>query len=307
MTQMIQSSINPQSAKTIIRLFRFLACMAACGWVMGIGTAVSADSNQVLQISAITIPGKKFDPPYDKQLNLGPFPEETVFYFGASSNADHTPLRLRCRLEGYEEEWHEGGPEMYLIVRFYNESGDNIDQVKYTVRGTSPGWTGNLRNSPLTHRRETVTVPPNAARVMVVLSSAGPPATIGVYIVQGLTVSKRSTPGVEGEAIIMAPLSGPPEGGLDQMPRRWERDGTRPTMAKLVEVGEDLTRAFAIVDDDSLGHAEWHNEKPLAPRVKADDRLVVEWNEMFSMGVSDFHLLGYSKLPWVPIGSDYLS
>lgn len=280
-----------------IRQIRKLATgLVAGGLLLSFASIVSAASNDVLQINRITIPGKQIEPPFDKELNLGPFPAETVFYFGPTEKPEHTPLRTRCQLEGFEERWHEGGGEMYLIVRFYNESGDNIDQVKYTVRGTSPGWTGSFSTSPLTHRREAITVPTNSARVMVVLSSAGPPATIGVYVIQGLTISKRGTNLADAESIVMSPLSGPLDGNRDNAPARWERDGTRPTMAKVVEVGEDRTRAFAIVDDDPRGHAEWHNDKAFAPRVSANDRLVIEWNEMFSMGVSDFRVQGYQQL-----------
>jgi len=253
-------------------------------------------SNDALQIDAITIPGKQIKPPFGQEVNLGPFPDETTFYFGPAPNSEPMPLRIRCQLEGHEQTWHEGGGEMYLIVRFYNEAGDSIDQVKYTVQGTSPGWTGSLQTSPFTHRRETIAVPTNAARVMVVLSSAGPPATIGVYVIQGLTISKRGTNDSAPDTLVMAPLSGPSEGSLDEPPRFWERDGNRPTMAKLVEVGVDRLKAFAIVDDNPLNHAEWHNDRIHAPRVTSKDRLVIEWNEMFSMGVSDFRAQSYAKL-----------
>jgi signal transduction histidine kinase len=253
-------------------------------------------SNDAVQINSITIPGKQIKPPFNQEVNLGSFPEETVFYFGPSPKSEHTPLRIRCQLEGHEQTWHEGGGEMYLIVRFYNEAGDNIDQVKYTVRGTSPGWTGSLQTSPFTHRRETIDVPTNATRVMMVHSSAGPPATIGVYVIQGLTLSKRGTNDSDPDTLLMAPLSGPSEGSLDAPPEYWERDGNRKTMAKLVEVGMDRLRALAIVDDNSINHAEWHNDWAHAPKVVPQDRLIVEWNEMFSMGVSDFRSQSYSKL-----------
>ncbi|HEU5124513.1 MAG TPA: sensor histidine kinase [Verrucomicrobiae bacterium] len=267
------------------------------GIFLGVESIYGATSNAVLQVRDITAAGKRIEPPFNKEVNLGPFPEDTVFYFGPVDKPEHSPLRIRCQLEGYEETWHEGGGEMYLIVRFYNASGDNIDQVKYTVRGTSPGWTGDVRTSPLTHRRETVIVPTNSARVMLVLSSAGPPATIGAYVVQGLTISKRGTNSTELESTLMPPLSVlPHDGSVDEVPAGWERDGIRPTMAKLTEVGEDRTLAFAIIDDDPLGHAEWHNDKSLAPKVAANDRLVIEWNEMFSMGVSDFRVQTYQEL-----------
>jgi signal transduction histidine kinase len=131
---------------------------------------------------------------------------------------------------------------------------------------------------------------------MIVLSSAGPPATIGVYVIQGLTISKRGTNVADADTVVMAPLSGPPGGNLEEAPRRWERDGNRPTMAKLVEVGANRLRAFAIVDDDPLNHAEWHNERAFTPRVTPQDRLVIEWNEMFTMGVSDFRSQGFPRL-----------
>lgn len=289
----------------VARLFHheWLACvlrrsvmvMMAAG-VLSWESVLLGASNEVLQIHAITVSGKRIDPPFADVVNLGAFPGETLFYFRPVEKPVRQPLRLRCQLDGHEQVWHEGGGEMYLIVRFYNEAGDNIDQIKYTVRGSSQGWTGSIQTSPLTPRRETVIVPTNSARVMVVLSSAGPPATIGVYVVQGLTITKRSANPSDVEAVVMSPLSEPSGEGEDTAPRRWERDGTRPTMAKMVEVGEDRARGFAIVDDDPLGHAEWHNIKVIAPKVTPGDRLVLEWTEMFSMGVSDFREQAYHQL-----------
>ncbi|MGC3961000.1 MAG: ATP-binding protein [Verrucomicrobiota bacterium] len=281
------------SANLLRKRFAFLVVLSLLFSWESMALAVS---NDVLQISTITVSGNRIDPPFASEVNLGAFPGETIFYFRPVEKPEHQPMRMRCQLDGHEQVWHEGGGEMYFIVRFYNEAGDNIDQIKYTVRGASPGWTGSLQTSPLAHRRETIVVPTNSSRVMVVLSSAGPPATIGVYVVQGLTISKRGVNPSDPESIVMAPLLEPIEGNLDEAPKRWERDGTRPTMAKVVEVGEDRTRGFAIIDDDPLGHAEWHNIKSIAPRVMPNDRLVIEWNEMFSMGVSDFREQAYHQL-----------
>jgi len=82
-------------------------------------------------------------------------------------------------LEGYETVWHEGGAEMVLTVRFYNDTGDQISQSIYRVNDESTGWTGSLKSSSLTHRRETLVVPPQATRLLVVISSAGPPIRSG--------------------------------------------------------------------------------------------------------------------------------
>jgi signal transduction histidine kinase len=68
-------------------------------------------------------------------------------------------------------------------------------------------------------------------------------------------------------------------------------------MAKIVEIGQyPKSKALAIVDDDRFAHAEWHNTKQSAPSVSPNDRLVVEWNEMFSIGDSAHHSAEYNLL-----------
>jgi len=84
----------------------------------------------------------------------------------------------------------------------------------------------------------------------------------------------------------------------DDLPTDWIRDGTRPSMAKVVKFGQDpQTKAFAIVDEDRTSHAEWHNLLDSAPAVTPGDTLVVEWNEMYSLGSGSFHEAVYPALP----------
>ena len=91
--------------------------------------------------------------------------------------------------------------EMALTVRFYNDSGDQISQNIYRVNGESTGWTGSLKSSSLTHRRETLVVPPQATRLLIVISSAGPPDAVGIYVVANLVVSKSS--GNSGNVVLL--------------------------------------------------------------------------------------------------------
>ena len=77
----------------------------------------------------------------------------------------------------------------------------------------------------------------------------------------------------------------------------WIRDGTHSSMAKIVQIGRDLpVKAFAIEDNDKFAHAEWRLLGQSAPGVVPGDRLVVEWNEMFSIGVGDFRSMSYPEL-----------
>ncbi len=75
------------------------------------------------------------------------------------------------------------------------------------------------------------------------------------------------------------------------------RDGNHASMAKIVRVGHDsATMAFAILDDDVASHAEWRNTWAFAPVVTPGDNLVIEWNEMYSMGVGDLRQAIYDQL-----------
>jgi hypothetical protein len=219
----------------------------------------------------------------------------------STTSEPRVPFRLRYNLDGYEETWHNGGGEMSVTIRFYDEAGDAISNKSFVIRGESTGWDGTLENSQLNHRRETLTVPAGAASLWVVLSSAGPPSAVGVYVVEGLVVSRFSANNRKPEVLLSSPfdqdqdLAAP--GGND-VPAGWQRGGTHPSMAKIVQVGHyPKTKAFAILDDDRLSHAEWHNTQDIAPRVTPNDNVVVEWNEMFSIGNGENRAAHYDALP----------
>ncbi|MBW8863808.1 MAG: hypothetical protein JF609_02595, partial [Verrucomicrobia bacterium] len=214
-------------------------------------------------------------------VNLGAFPVNIVFRYGPEKSTASPPLRMRYMLEGFEKNWHEAGGEMAMNVRFYNQSGDQIGQNPYPVHGESTGWTGSLKNSALTHRRETLVVPPQAKRLLIVISSAGPPDSIGIYVVANLVVSRT-----DGSVLLRSPFdSESSDHAEDDPPAGWMHDGTRPSIARVVKIGQDpQTCAFAVLDEDLNSHGEWHNILESAPLVNPGEKLVVEWNEMFSMG-----------------------
>jgi signal transduction histidine kinase len=69
-------------------------------------------------------------------------------------------------------------------------------------------------------------------------------------------------------------------------------------MARIVTLGNNPSlEAFAIFDEDPLSHAEWRSSIDHAPAVAPGDNLLVEWNEMYSMGVSDVRQATYARLP----------
>lgn len=257
-----------------------MAVVVSCLLLMTFG-ASATDNISSISIHSVTVNGRSIPFNDRSPANLGPYPINIIFGFGADKGATNPPLRLRYMLDGFEKGWHESGGEMDLAVRFYNHAGDQIGQDLYPVHGESTGWTGSLKNSALTHRRETLIVPSQAERLLISISSAGPPDSVGIYIVADLAVSKT-----DGTVLLRSPFENMPAAHADDdPPTGWMHDGMRPSIARVVKFGQDpQTRAFAVLDEDVSSHGEWHNILDVAPVVTPGERLVVEWNEMYSIG-----------------------
>jgi signal transduction histidine kinase len=280
-------------------LQRYFALSFCFGTVLVTPCASLGQASADLQIQSVSVNGKARPVLQDGEVNLGCSPQRISIAFGAVSNAAPLPLRLRSKLEGVDAAWRQGGGEMYFVIRFCNENGDRVGQESFMVQDDSSGWNGSLETSKLTHRREIVTVPAGASRVWVIISSAGPPSTTGIYVVDDISISRVSTNGYRSEVLLHPPFdhrSG--EASDTQPPQGWCSDGTHPSMAKIVEIGKDpKIRALAIEDDDRFGHAEWRTVKEFAPQVSPNDHLLVEWNEMYSIGEAALKTADYDTLP----------
>src|SRR5690349_6904406 len=68
------------------------------------------------EIQNLVVNGKPVGFRGKERVSLGSFPENVFFSFGPRTNVSEPPLRLRYKLEGYENAWHEGDAEMALYV-----------------------------------------------------------------------------------------------------------------------------------------------------------------------------------------------
>ena len=251
---------------------------------------------QSLQIESVIANGKPIGVPRGSKATLGSFPQNSSFDFQVSIDPSNGPLRIQYQLEGYENHWHEGEGDMALSARFFNEAGDQIHQNIFKVSGQSAGWNGSLKSSSLTHRREALVVPPGASRLWITVSSAGPPDAVGIYLVADLVVSESD--GNAPPKTLLQLNSQSVQIGPEQVPLGWVRDGNHASMAKIVNFGQDpASKGLAVLDDDVISHAEWRTQKEAAPAVAAGQHLIIEWNEMYSIGLGNFHGFHYSDLP----------
>jgi signal transduction histidine kinase len=231
-------------------------------------------------------------------LRLSATARNVVFGFGAATNS--SVLRIRYKLDGFDENWREVPGNMTVSIRFSDTNLDQVGESSFRVVGKTDGWTGELDTSPFTHRHEIITVPARARTLWITLSSAGPPNTVGVYALTNLVLSQL--PGGKDETpLTLLRWGADAKGeqiGPEWVPADWVRSGLRAAMAKVMPVGvNQATRALVLLDDDPAAHGEWASRKEAGPAVAPGDRLQLTWDEASSIGLAGPAEASYPELP----------
>jgi signal transduction histidine kinase len=188
---------------------------------------------------------------------------------------------------------------MRMVIRFIDANQREIAEQVFAVTGESPGWTGSCSDSPWIRRQEVVTVPADAVRFWVVISSAGPPEAVGVFAVRNL-VALPSRGGTNGFRIIppVEPAASKAvEEATQVSPAGWDRGGLRPANARLLRCGPGAEVALAILDDHPTGHADWNTAKVQGPELTPGEKLTLQWEEIYSIGSADYGRVDYTNLP----------
>ncbi len=262
-------------------------------------TTISKAQMPPLRLSSVLVNGRPLSEISNESLRLPANPRNISFSYGPNPQASNAPLRFRCQLDGYEQSWHEHSVLMRMVIRFIDANQHDIGEKEFVVRGESPGWAGSFKDSPWLHRKEIVTVPPEAVRFWVVISSAGPPEAVGVFAVRKLMLwpSQGRTNGFS----LMLPLKQDFNNTVEEVtktsPAGWERGGIRPADARLVRYGTGSDVALAILDDNPQGHADWSTGKLQGRKLTPGEQLSFEWEEVYSVGASDYGNVSYTNLP----------
>ncbi|MDB6068392.1 MAG: putative Integral rane sensor signal transduction histidine kinase, partial [Pedosphaera sp.] len=122
------------------------------------------------------------------RLRISSSAQRMEFRFGPNPTSLNPPLRLRYQLAGFDKEWREAGGEMRLNVRFLDASSNTVNAQDFTVKGESVGWGGAVFQSRFDRRREEVQVPERAIKMQLELFSGGSEQTVGMMVIDDLTV-----------------------------------------------------------------------------------------------------------------------
>jgi signal transduction histidine kinase len=250
-------------------------------------------------VRSVQINGRALSGISNESLQLPAQPAATTFTYAPSSSPSNVPLRFRCQLDGYEQDWHERTTLMRMLIRFIDANQRDIADQVFEVKGESPGWTGRFTDSPWVRRKEVITVPAEADRFWVAISSAGPPEAVGAFAVRNLVVfsDDADTNGIRLIPPVKYDASKADSEAAKVSPVGWGRAGIRPSDAQLLRFGSSEEVALAILDDHPQGHADWGTAKAQGPKLTPGQKLTFEWEEIYSIGTADYGRADYANLP----------
>jgi len=224
--------------------------------------------------------------------------QRVEFHFGPYLDTSNPPVRLRYRLDGFDKEWREAGGEMRLNARFLDSANNTVSAEDFVARGESVGWAGSIARSRFDRRTEAIKAPERAVRMQIELFSGGSEQTVGVMVVDNLTVSALETNGQPETLLFRLHLAQRTVDNPSSVPAGWMRDGSKPSIARALDLGDNSQMpVLGVVDADPATWGAWRTDPGAAVAVHAGEALILSWNEMYSIGWGGLGAAVYSYLP----------
>lgn len=234
-------------------------------------------------------------------LFSGDFPLE--IRLKTASNGTPAVVRLRSRLEGWEDKWQDHDGVMWLVLRFLDENSRAVSSAAFTRTGESSGWGGLPQNSHFHLRVDEAVVPARSSRVQILLVSGGTPRTTGFWAVRRLRLMALAPKeeATNAKSIFeFEHLRGVRLDSPQGNPDGWVRDGTGLSTPQIYShAGEEggAEPLLALVDVDPSNTGGWLQPIREATPVFPGQRLRLESEEMYSIGRGGEAALSFRSLP----------
>jgi len=176
--------------------------------------------------------------------------------------------------------------EMRVTVGFRTAGDAFISETHFVASGNSAGWLGTIAGSPFVARQQEVLVPAGAGKIRIALASAGPVATVGVMVIDDLSVTLHPPTVLAGNLLpnptfengdnLDNPTAAVPAG-------IWSRGGSDGSIDQ-VSTGNSVspTHSLALVDNNESGYGEWYGFLTLSGVVPGDV-LDFQWFQLYSV------------------------
>jgi hypothetical protein len=223
---------------------------------------------------------------------LSLLPREFPLQIGLTTAAPGTPpvVRLRTRLEGWENDLQDHDSQMYLMLRFLDRDNRPVGSAAFIRQGESPGWGGLPQNSRWHQHADETVVPDRASRLRILMVSGGVPRTTGFWTVRRLKLTAL-TPGTDTAAgtqlYKLEHLRGSGLHSARGNPYGWGRDGTGlniPCLYAFTEENETAEPLLALVDVEPDNTGGWLMNLDTTIPVLPGQRLRLDTEEMYSIG-----------------------
>jgi signal transduction histidine kinase len=219
------------------------------------------------------------------------------FLFADDVPAGGSAVRLRYKLEGHDDNWHDLRVRMRMLVLFYDRNGQIVGSHEFYLEGETPGWRSKVEEASFVSRRTQVPVPDRAATAGIAFLSHGGEAALGVMGVDAVRVLVER-PGAEPGAVFdLGVTRGNDLGRPIGTPANWTRAGSRLELAELrTRATPDPHPILVIRDDDPQNYGNWSTAANHAIPVRPGDRLTVTWKIAHSIGGSGAGQADYEAL-----------
>jgi len=169
---------------------------------------------------------------------------------------------------------------------FFTAGGSFISETHFVATGNSDGWLGTMAGSPFVKRYQELLIPAGAGRIRVAMVSAGPESTVGIMVMDDLTVAVHPTtvqlgnlfpnPTFEEGDNLDNPTAALPAG-------IWSRGGSDGSIDQ-VSTGNSVspTHSLSLLDNNEAGYGEWYGFLPLTGVVPGDV-LNFQWFQLYSV------------------------
>lgn len=183
---------------------------------------------------------------------------------------------------------------MRLTVGFRTSGDAFIAETVFNVSGNSAGWLGTIAGSPFVSRLQEVSVPAGAAKIRVQLTSGGPSTTVGVMVIDDLSVSLHPStvlagnffpnPTFENGDQLDNPTAGTPSG-------IWHRGGSSGSIDQVTTANSvSHTHSLSLLDNDAGNYGEWYGVLDLMGKVTEGQVLDFQWYQLYSVDSGNMRL-----------------
>ncbi|MBK1815515.1 hypothetical protein JIN84_07810 [Luteolibacter yonseiensis] len=202
-------------------------------------------------------------------------------------------MKLRCQLEGVDDQWQETEVGMGLVFQALDSNNRVVSQSRFPTVGRSEGWKTTLEDSAMTRRVEPVYLPANAKKLKLILNS-GSRDTTGFFAIDyiGLQMAGEGNPSLlENGVFTYNAYTTSPAGS----PAGWHRGGSDPSIARMI-LRPDRP-GIGLVDGDQQKFGEWTAVQTLLPAIQNTVTYSLVWYEAYNVIGGSTHRATYVNVP----------